>query len=656
MTRFTARLKALPRDNSGTILPMAAASIVVMLALVGGGFEMSRAYRVQNRLQNACDSAVLAGRRAVTNNGFDTVAQTQANRYFNVNFDQTIQGTRETTATFEPDSRANSISGSASTTMPLLLMQIFGKTAMTIEANCESTMGVGNSDVMMVLDTTGSMGFTLGSGTRLAALQTAMKNFYTTLATSTSGTNARVRYGFVPFSSSVNVGSLLYQRDPSFLADSATIQSREAKFNTVVTQVFDGWSTPVNSSSTAYSSVTNGSNVQFSSTNYSTLSACNNASPTGTTAWSNNGGPTTGSPTVTTVGTPPNTQQIVTTTTTQPQTMRTYLCLQSGSRYRKFYYTSSRNFLTYNYATSNGIYRTETNIVFSHWEYKPVTYDTSSFKAFQSVSTNTGSNGAAISSTWTGCIEERATTPTSSFSYSTITGMSPSDAADLDLDSEPSSDPASKWTPMWHQVSYLRNSLGVVTRSDNQSVLNSSQPSAPSTPYCGRAAQLLQPMTQGAFNAYADSLVATGATYLDIGMIWGGRLISQEGIFADNVNESPANGGNVSRHLIFMTDGQMDTSNGVHQAYGIEWLDRKITTDGSKTQDDARHSLRFRAVCDAVKAKGVRIWVIAFTSGLNADLNYCTSPSSAFTANTSAQLNTAFQEIAKQVGELRVLQ
>ncbi len=65
--------------------------------------------------------------------------------------------------------------------------------------------------------------------------------------------------------------------------------------------------------------------------------------------------------------------------------------------------------------------------------------------------------------------------------------------------------------------------------------------------------------------------------------------------------------------------------------------------------------MRFRAVFDAIKAKGVRVWVIGFTSGLTSDLAYCASPNSSYTANDAASLNNAFQEIAKQVGELRVL-
>ena len=75
------------RDSSGNILPMTAAGIVVLAGLVGGGVDVSRAYMVQNRLQSACDAGALAGRRAVSTNGFDTNAQDRATDYFNTNFD-----------------------------------------------------------------------------------------------------------------------------------------------------------------------------------------------------------------------------------------------------------------------------------------------------------------------------------------------------------------------------------------------------------------------------------------------------------------------------------------------------------------------------------------------------------------------------------------
>ena len=172
---------------------------------------------------------------------------------------------------------------------------------------------------------------------------------------------------------------------------------------------------------------------------------------------------------------------------------------------------------------------------------------------------------------------------------------------------------------------------------------------------CPIASQLLTAMTEAEFDAYADALNPQGSTYHDIGMIWGARLASPTGIFQDNVTATAANGGSVARHVIFMTDGQMSTNTGGQTSYGVEWHDRRITDNGY-SENNSRHTDRFLAVCEATKAKGIRVWVIAFASNLTTDLETCASADSAFPAASAAQLNTAFQEIAKDVGELRVVQ
>ena len=56
---------------------------------------------------------------------------------------------------------------------------------------------------------------------------------------------------------------------------------------------------------------------------------------------------------------------------------------------------------------------------------------------------------------------------------------------------------------------------------------------------------------------YLGTLIARGNTYHDIGMIWGARMLSPTGIFADenaDVDAKPT-----SRHMIFLTDGQTET-------------------------------------------------------------------------------------------------
>lgn len=633
-------MSTLLRDERGNILPMAASGVLVMAALIGGAVDMSRAYQAQSRLQSACDAGVLAGRRAVTNNGFDQAAQDQARRYFNMNFDEDIQGTDNTDLDIETDVSGNAITATASTEMPMLLMQIFGRQDMALSVSCSSTMGVGNSDVTMVLDVTGSMGTSLsGGGTRLSALKTAVKNFYSTVDLATQNSNARIRYAFVPFSTTVNVGELLYDKDPDYLVDQWTIQSRAAVDRTITETVTVGWEDPVVTSSTSYGTTTNSGRTQYSSTRYTSLSSCTAASPADT-AWANNGAATT------TTGTTVNGsgQQVVTTTVTQPEKQRRYECVLSSGRYRINYRDYYRNKLTYNYNTSDPITETRTRTEFDRFEYRPVSYDVSLFKRFEDVTTRTGDLGTDEVSRWGGCIEERQTVAQSSFSFNALTGMSPSSAFDLDIDSAPTADPATKWAPMWRDVAYRRSTIAPST----------SGTAASSS--CVPRAQLLRTMEQGEFNAYADSLTAQGNTYLSIGMLWGARLTSPDGIFGDLVKDDPANGGSVQRHIIFMTDGAQESSSSIYHAYGIESLDRRVSSDGTTSQTDSRHLSRFRAICDAVKAKGIRIWAIAFTTGLTSDLRYCASANSAYTASDANQLNSAFQEIAKQVGELRVLQ
>ncbi|KHS45621.1 pilus assembly protein [Novosphingobium subterraneum] len=649
MARFIERLFA---SNVGSVLPIAAASVPVIVALIGGGLDINRVYKARNRLQSACDAGTLAGRRAVTTNGYDAAARNQANAYFNTNFVEGELGATGTTFTTASTNGGNLISGTAATTVQTAVMNLLGVDTIPVSVACSATMGVGNSDITMVLDTTGSMGNTLSgtSQTRIQALRVAMKNFYDTVATATQGSNARTRYSFVPYSSSVNVGRLIYNLNPAYLADTWPIQTREPVFNTITERVFTGWSAAVNTSEQTYSTETIGSTSQHSSTNYNSQATCNNARPADV-AWANNGSATSSSSTTTNGAG----QQVVTTTTTQPQRKTTYVCqLQSSNRWRVFYYHTTRNFITRNYATSDPIYETRTRQEFSNWAYRQVSnVDTSVYKTFTAVSKPNGSNGTAASYTWGGCIEERESDATSSISYSSVTGMSPSTALDLDVDLVPDGNPETKWGPMWPELAYYRTTTvwGTTYLTD---AVQTSQGSKASS-YCPHQAQLLSTMNQSAFYSYADALAAAGSTYHDLGMLWGLRLSSPQGPWADTVNIAPTNGGKVSRHIIFMTDGQMEPSTTIQSSYGIEWHDRRITDDGSSNQA-ARHTLRFRALCDNAKDKGFRVWMIAFASSLTSDLTYCASSNSSFLATNATQLNSAFQEIAKNVGELRVYQ
>jgi hypothetical protein len=77
---------------------------------------------------------------------------------------------------------------------------------------------------MMVLDATGSMRDTNpgDSAPKIDELRWVVMSFYTQLeAAKTAGT--RIRYGFVPYSTNVNVGYLLHS---DWMVDNWTYQSR----------------------------------------------------------------------------------------------------------------------------------------------------------------------------------------------------------------------------------------------------------------------------------------------------------------------------------------------------------------------------------------------------------------------------------------------
>jgi len=628
------------RENGGNVLPLAAVGMLVAAAVVGSGIDLSRAYKVENRLQSACDAGVLAGRRTVTTNGFDAASQSAAKAFFAANFDDGRQETHSTAFTVTADEKANTVTGKATTVLDTLIMRIFGYNDFTLSVTCGSSMGVGNADIMMVLDTTGSMNNSLSySQTRIMALRDAMKNFYDTLANATSGTNARIRYGFVPYSSSVNVGRLLYDEDPSYLVDTRTYQSRQAYF-------IDYTSATKSAGTPSYQNYSGAGWYLLSNTSYSN-NKCGYQVPSNDAGYSDYG-----SPSSSTSKSGSGSSLTITKTTTQGQRKASYQCSRSSYGYSYYiwvYYETRDKVTSDTYSNAQVVTKPTSNSDFYYWEYKPVSYSTSQYKAFSPVTTYTGESGATVSSTWAGCIEERSTTASSSFSYSSSNGYSPSGALDIDIDTAPSSADSTKWAPMWPEVAYRRfNQYGYRTTATSDSGRSASS-------YCPAKAQLLTGMSEGTFDAYADSLSAEGSTYLDIGMIWGGRMLSPDGIFADNVNTEPSNGGEVSRHIVFMTDGVMEPNYDIQQAWGMEYWDRRVTSDGY-SDDTARHTSRFLAVCNAIKDKGIRIWVVAFTSGLSDDLKTCASDNSSFTANSSAELNTAFQEIAKQVGELRIVE
>jgi len=212
--RISGFLARLARDSGGNTLALIAASIAPIMAMVGGGVDMGRSYMSQARLQQACDAGVLAARKRLGSEGVVTGnipadAALIGQRFFNVNYRAGAYGTtdRSFVMTLEDDF---AVAGVATVNVPTTIMRIFGFQQVPIKVECEAQINFANTDVMMVLDVTGSMAQTNpGDGApRIDVLKSTVKGFYANLQGSAQA-GTRIRYGFVPYSTNVNVGALL---------------------------------------------------------------------------------------------------------------------------------------------------------------------------------------------------------------------------------------------------------------------------------------------------------------------------------------------------------------------------------------------------------------------------------------------------------------
>jgi Flp pilus assembly protein TadG len=696
----------LATHRRGSVLPMAAAALVPMLAMIGGAIDLSRLYMTNTRLQQACDAGALAGRRAMADvNTLTPGEASTAKSYFSFNFPTNTYSASSITANYARGA-VGTVVGTASASLPMTIMSLFGYRTMTLNVSCQSTLVVPNTDVMFVLDVTGSMSaIPLGdTQSKISGLKQAVKDFYSALGPGSASGPGRVRYGFVPYSSNVNVGKIVYALNRNYIVGGSG--SEKAKYQTRVPVLSEtryissyGPETAPTSGLAVASAVTwptTWTNQTSDIGSYVALqrglsaTQCSGKAVPPQTTPTNSGGATTSSPVDETM-VYPDTEQTRTYQISQGQITRRYqyaftasyfsffpfgtvesrcqLQYQDGTRTQVTTATTTRTvtwqqkFLSWNYVESdvdvapfvqNGIganptffsgYAPDTNPNVNHgyaWDVAGAYFD------FYDTTPQTIS--------WNGCIEEASTIPT-------ITGSSPlsvpSGANDLNIDLIPT-DTSTRWKPFLPGLQFDTNDfwLGRTRGWIDNGYAACPREASPLTPYQSD----YNPTTKRSanFDTYVDSLAAVGGTYHDIGLIWGGRFLSQDGIYAATNADSTGPGGfQISRHIVFMTDGELDTRGGANDPWGINVYQGRIAP--TSTNDDglnAIHKRRTSMICNAMKGKGFTVWVVGFgISTMPQELQDCASDAAHWSlSSNSTQLRTRFQQIAQTIGGLRLSQ
>ncbi len=641
-------LYRLLHDRTANTLAIAAASLMPLLAMVGGGIDASRYYMAAARMQNACDAGALAARQAMGGNSFTETHRQIGLNFFDQNFNDGIFGTTNRTRNYTANS-SSVVTGTASATIPTTIMGAFGYTSFQLSATCSAEVNISNSDIMFVLDVTGSMAdcpdnsaCNSGPGSKIVALRSAVMSFYDTVQASISPA-AQVRYGVVPYSQQVNVG---FSIPRAYMANNNTYQSRVARYNNALCQgsrVGDPceysnqteWITRqtsnlgsltqsnyyYNNNSSNSSTADSGDKTRCESTNRGTFSVGSETWEISNTQYVLNQYPS--APTGTRAGCRGTVRKL------RPATVA-----DVTPPFRDWVYCP----VTTGTTAPCGV----TNPANSPAGWENVTF--SSVYSGNSVNLPIGSNGAMTSVSWAGCIEEPDTVLTDN--YSPI----PAAAYDININHIPATE-AQRWKPalqnaVWKREDSNGNTLNWLYQTNDES-----RPGWA----CPRAARKLTAITRTDLNTYVNSLAAGGNTYHDIGMVWGARFLSPRGIFASE-NATAPNGDPIARHIVFMTDGAQVNNVENYSTQGVEWWDRHITGNGDSTREFNRRASRLQAVCRAAQQENITVWVVAFGTTLTQNLIDCASPGRAFQAADSATLNARFQEIAQKIAQLRLTQ
>lgn len=572
-------------------------------------------------------------------NTLDQNAATQAQQFFKNNFQAGWIAT--TNPMFSPVKTSDQqVSGTASVTVPMSITKIIDAKDAVVTVSCKARYDISDTDVIFVLDTTGSMacrpedtdtqcntyvqnnpavsytrpndsngmpgysaqnGFgvpetTAGNGSRIKALRQAVKDFYSTVAGSVDA-NTRIRYGFVSYTSIINAGKAIYDVNPAYLIGNSAGETGNYQTR-VVTGEYEV--------STTYAKQSNNR----------PQNACESASP-------NTRDP---------AATPAN-----------PYTFR----LSDGQA------TTSK------YTWRYGACYDTSRVTGPVWTYGQYPQDVSQYVKGSTIQNPTFVRTALTA--WDGCIEERQTqSGTTSFN---------SNAYDLDPSLVPTSNNATRWRPAWAAVTWARNSYtSTASQTSNDDSFpwwvypakNLSADDQRGSGYysCGKPIRRLSVMSQSDIANYVDAadFKPLGGTYHDTGMIWGVRLLAPNGIFAaDNVGRTgqPA----PKKVIVFLTDGDMSPNANIYGQYGIEYYDQRVSGGNSSPSLKDFHNARFLYECAQASQLKIDVWTVAIGANTTNELTQCaSSPAQALYTTTGSGLSALFQKIAKQVAMLRLQQ
>lgn len=291
---------------------------------------------------------------------------------------------------------------------------------------------------------------------------------------------------------------------------------------------------------------------------------------------------------------------------------------------------------------------------------------------FTTANTNRFTMFSQLGKTWGGCVESRPmpydvqdTAPTSATPATMFVPYFAPDEPDT-----PSSGSTAFYnnyladglsgSPTWQQrQGNVAKYHGTVKSGSNGSTGYAYGPNAG----CALAPLLRLTNSSSALNTELGKMVAVGDTNLDIGLQWGWLTLSPNAPFSDGV---AYNTPNTNKIIVFLTDGwnedtvNSDSDTSFYSGIGYIWQNRiGVTSTSTQAQRNTALDNRTALICSNIKADGITVYTVRIdVSGQSPAVlqNCATSPSDFYDVPNVANLPAAFQQIAGQIGKLRIAQ
>jgi Flp pilus assembly protein TadG len=237
MRQFVRLLCRFRRDERGVFGIIFALIAVVVIALAGAAVDYTSMQQARTKAQVALDAAALALQPTIyTATASNIQSQSQAllvdrlkdpvSAWTTCNPPVTNPATPVTLPCITvnsptKDTTAGSLTLTATMTVPMNFVSLIGFPSLTAQITSVATRQKLNLEVAMVLDNSGSMSTSFGTGTRMSTLQTAATCavdilFYNDASCSSTPTGTlipNVKIGIVPFTEEVNIGHSLPAAD-----------------------------------------------------------------------------------------------------------------------------------------------------------------------------------------------------------------------------------------------------------------------------------------------------------------------------------------------------------------------------------------------------------------------------------------------------------